>query len=282
MKRVFLSHSSSDPKAEDIARALQAAGFGIATPFTTPFDAGKDVATSLFEQLKQASVVVAVLGEQKANVLLELGYALGMAKPVILIANPNSNLPFDLAGIETIDYKAPTREIVLKILRSIERLQRENRLEEAEFPRNLREMLHVRMEFPERFERIPYWAFERAVRDAFHAAGYETEQADLTSDYGFDFKVKRRDGDLLVEIKKLSPNGRASIAAVQQLLGALHAYEAPRALLICTSDFTDSARGFAKRHARELSLWTGTELNRFAEGELPLEEALSASMAAPH
>jgi nucleoside 2-deoxyribosyltransferase len=280
MKRVFLSHGFPDAKADEIATALDEAGFAVATPFTAPFDIGKDVATSLFEQLKQASVVVAVLADQKPNVLLELGYALGMAKPVILIANVTSNLPFDLAGIEAIDYKTPVREIVSKILRSIEKLYRENRLEEAEFPHDLRGMMRIRLEFPEQFERIPYWAFERAISDAFRAAGYETEQADLKTDYGFDFKLKHPDGDLLVEVKKLSPNGRVSIAAVQQLLGAIHAYEAPQALLICTSDFTDSARGFAGRHARELTLWTASELNRFAEGQLRLDEALSHTVAA--
>jgi ubiquinone/menaquinone biosynthesis C-methylase UbiE len=60
--------------------------------------------------------------------------------------------------------------------------------------------------------------------------------------------------------------GRAS---VQQLLGAAHAYEDSVALLICTSDFTDSARDFATRQSPRIRLWTLQELERFAERRLP-------------
>jgi restriction endonuclease Mrr len=52
------------------------------------------------------------------------------------------------------------------------------------------------------------------------------------------------------------------------LLGAVFAYEAAKGLLICTSDFTDSARGFAERHSDKILLWTTGDLEQFAKGQL--------------
>jgi hypothetical protein len=273
MKHIFFSHSSSDSKAREIAVALRAScermGFSLDTPFTTPSLFGADVVGSTFEQIKQATLVVAAIGDQRTNVLLDLGYALGMGKAVILIADVSSHLPLDLNGLQAIDYRSATDEIVKGVLRTIEKLT-EVRVSEADFPFGLEGMLRLRSEYPERFERIPYLEFERAVKNAFARQGFVVEEVNPAIDYGFDFRIKREQDEILVEVKKNSLNSKVSIAAVQQLLGAVHAYEVPKALLICASDFTDSARGFAVRHARELSLWTASELEQFVKGQLPV------------
>ena len=207
-----------------------------------------------------------MISERSSSVLLELGYALGMGKAVILVADLNMSLPFDLSLIQAVDSRSPAEEIAVKLVRSIEKLKADDRLKEAELPHELRDMLRLQTEYPEKFEQITVFEFESAVRNAFQQQGYRVQDVN-PEDFGFDFRVTRGGEAALVEVKKNSPNGKVSIAAVQQLLGAVHAYEAPRAVLICTSDFTDSARGFASRYAAELVLWTVTDLIKFLDGK---------------
>ncbi len=271
MKTIFLAHSFEDQKAREIAWALRGkcerSGFNLITAFEMPFGIGTEVIASIFEQLKKASVVVAVVNERRSNVLLELGYALGMGKAVILVADLNNSLPFDLSLIQAVDYRSPTDEIAIKLMRAIGKLLEEDRFIETELPHELEEMLRLRAEYPEKFEQISAYEFERAVRNAFLKKGYQVQDVNLAQNCGFDFRVSKEGAMSLVEVKKNSPNGKVSIAAVQQLLGAIHAHDAPKALLICTSDFTDSARGFAGRYATKLTLWTVDDLVKFLEGK---------------
>ena len=274
MKTIFLSHSFDDQKAREIAWALRGkcerAGFQLVTPTEMPFGIGTDVIASIFECIKKASLVVAVMSERSSNVLLELGYALGMGKAVILVADLNTSLPFDLSLIQAVDSRSPSDEIAMKLVRAIEKLQADDRLKETDLPHELADMLKLRTEYPEKFEQIPGYEFEKAVRNAFQKQGYQVHDVTPSEDFGFDFRVIKDSKEALVEVKKNSPNGKVSIAPVQQLLGAVHAYDVPKALLICTSDFTDSARGFASRYATELVLWTVDELVKFLEGKITI------------
>lgn len=269
MKQIFLIHSFSDQKALHIAHAMRrkcdSSGLILSSASDMPTIIGRNFIASIFDQIKQASLVVAVIGDQSSQVLLELGYALGMGKSVILVADLNSNMPFDLSDLQAIDYGIPAEEIAARLLKILEKTQSEIRSSESAVPHDLAEMLRLRNEYPEKFERIPYNDFEYAVKRAFLQKGFTIEEVNPTTDYGFDFKINKGTEGILVEVKKLSPNGKVSIAVVQQLLGAIHGYHAPKAILICTSEFTDSARGFASRHASELSLWTADDLSQFLD-----------------
>src|ERR1043165_6384125 len=100
MKHIFLTHEHHDSRAKEIALALRSScrrvGFHLSTPFDAPSLFTPDLPGSTFEHIKNASLVVAILAERSVNVLLELGYALGMAKPVILVTDVRSDLPLDL------------------------------------------------------------------------------------------------------------------------------------------------------------------------------------------
>lgn len=65
---------------------------------------GASIAQSVHEAIGQAEVVVVVLGEPEVsqNSLFEAGVAVGLAKPVLVIADPEQDTPSDLAGLFTI------------------------------------------------------------------------------------------------------------------------------------------------------------------------------------
>jgi hypothetical protein len=274
MKTLFFSFNHLDRKAQYLAEMIrercQQYDFTLVM-LPEPHTLSEQPLASTFDQIKQSALVISVMGENNANVLMELGYAMGMGKPLILIADLARGLPSGLALVPAINYQNPVEEIASVVRKVLEAHQRESRpLAESEVGLDLAEMLRLWTEYPEKFERIPYSAFEAAVKKEFARQGYGIAEINPQTDYGFDFKVASQGQNFLVEVKKISANGKVSISTVQQLLGAIHAYETPKALLICTSDFTDSARAYASRHAREVTLWTMNDLAKFVHGQLKI------------
>jgi restriction endonuclease Mrr len=55
-------------------------------------------------------------------------------------------------------------------------------------------------------------------------------------------------------IKKFSPNNNITVMKVQQMLGAVHAYNADGGLIITSSGYTNSARDFAYKCSPPIDL----------------------------
>ena len=73
-----------------------------------------------YRRRRHASFVVADLTGERPNVYLEVGYAWGLGKPVILLARDGQKLHFDLAHHKCIFYKT-----IGKLAADLERLVRE-------------------------------------------------------------------------------------------------------------------------------------------------------------
>lgn len=62
------------------------------------------VVTEIVDHIKRARVVVAEVSDHNPNVFYEVGWAHALGRPTILVARRGSNLPFDIAHINTILY----------------------------------------------------------------------------------------------------------------------------------------------------------------------------------
>lgn len=60
------------------------------------------IVPELLTKIKRSAFVIVDLSEERPNVYFELGYAQGLAKPVIVTAYKGTDLPFDVADIPTI------------------------------------------------------------------------------------------------------------------------------------------------------------------------------------
>jgi nucleoside 2-deoxyribosyltransferase len=56
--------------------------------------------SQIFEQIRQSALCVVDLTDSRPNCLIELGYACGLGKRVIITARSNTHAPFDIAAIE--------------------------------------------------------------------------------------------------------------------------------------------------------------------------------------
>jgi len=281
MKTILFTFAYDDFRAREVLSSARGKLEHLGYEALSPLDLkpGDDWAHSTTDLLKRASAVIAFVTERSPNVLFETGYAYGLGKNLVLVSDM-STLPFDLRTVTAIDARSSPTEIAFEIVRQISRLESSGWQPEVALPKNLREMLEASVQRPEVFELVSGVDFERAIADEFVAQGFEAQFAQGSQEFGFDMRVRdavRR--SILVEVKKLNPNNKGSISSVQQLLGAAHAYEDSAALLVCTSDFTNSAREFALRQSSKITLWSLAELKRFAEHRItsPQIEALLAA-----
>ena len=98
MTKVFLSCSYD--RDRDLLSALldsigQAAGLEVIGPKES-IQMGADVRALMRAQIQQCDILVAIMGFERPNVLLETGFALGAGKQVILVSPAVEAIPRDL------------------------------------------------------------------------------------------------------------------------------------------------------------------------------------------
>src|SRR6266404_984294 len=74
----------------------------------------------LIRELRLATFCVADITDEKPNVMWELGYAMALGKPTIVITQDLSKLPFDIADIQSIKYdRRHLRSTLTRPLKSV-------------------------------------------------------------------------------------------------------------------------------------------------------------------
>lgn len=63
------------------------------------------ITAEIVKNLKEADLVIADTTDNNPNCFYEIGYRSALSKPLILIRNSEKNIPFDVAGLNIIDYK---------------------------------------------------------------------------------------------------------------------------------------------------------------------------------
>jgi hypothetical protein len=63
------------------------------------------IVKDIIDQVTAAQLVIADISEPNANVYFEVGYALALNKPSILLAKKDTPLPFDVSGFRVLFYE---------------------------------------------------------------------------------------------------------------------------------------------------------------------------------
>jgi SAM-dependent methyltransferase len=74
------------------------------------YDSSQQVIDRIYEQIKEADIVVSVVRDTNPNVFYESGFAFGWGKPILYVARKNESVPFDIAGIERFIFDELTSE----------------------------------------------------------------------------------------------------------------------------------------------------------------------------
>lgn len=174
--------------------------------------------------------------------MLELGYAIGIGKRVIITSSTEVELPPHLRNFTFINSGLRSNDRIDEIIILLRKMSNEknvnlveDNLQEVNY-HNLHDFLKLLLDTPENIQNIDAQEFENIVFEWFKYNDYHPEWADLKKDYGFDFVIHHHGERILVDVKKYAPNSYISVMKVQQLLGAIYAYHAMGGLLSLLRD----------------------------------------------
>lgn len=263
MKKVFLSHARSDSDLYFmLAHVLEEEGVSLFRADT--LQAGDEWRSEILAAIRSADIFIAAMDDLNPNVLLELGYALGAGKNVLLLRSAGTKIPFDVAAlpVKTIDrFDMTTAGEIAEWVRSV--TVRE--IPAADFP-NARALFEAILTDPELLDSIPPRDFESNMADFLGDLGFDAELLAARNEQGFDIFLTDNESGvrIVVEVKKHNRNSRVSVSDVQRIVGAAVVASAPAAMIVTSGGFTSSARYFSETSPLPILL-------------IPLEELLSLS-----
>jgi len=244
MKKVFLSHARRDSDLYFmLAHALEDEGVSIFRADT--LHAGDEWRSEILAAIRGADVFIAAMDDLNPNVLLELGYALGAGKNVLLLRSAGTKIPFDVAAfpVKTIDrFDMTTAGEIAEWVRSVTVRERP-----AKDYRSARALFEAILNDPELLDSIPPRDFESKMADFFTDLGFSAELLGARNEQGFDIFLTDNSSELrvVVEVKKQNRNSRVSVSDVQRIVGAAVVASAPAAIIVTSGGFTSSAHYFS-------------------------------------
>jgi nucleoside 2-deoxyribosyltransferase len=283
IRRVFVSHSAdvNEGLVRLIGEAARLAHFEVSR-LETKTRQPSDLAATVFSEIQNSDVVIVILERATPNVFLELGYAIGARKDVLLLPDRKVPVPFEVASAPYTRLHGDHRRDIAAISLALSRFD----LSTKEMLKvSSRERLTAAAGDPDVLAAITPQEFEALIADNLEEVGFRVEMAtgDLSSGYDLVLNVPEQSGRILVETKKYSPQSRVSIEHVHRLAEAVQLSGAICGLLISSGEFTASALELSHRSGARLRLLS---LNQFlniraAEDVLAMSQGIRAEGTSP-
>lgn len=264
MLRVFISHSNSFTNIDFLDRLYKELKIYDIEIINQHYNYiyNEDVTGTLLNYIKKSDVFIAIFEYENSTVLLELGYAIGIGKPILITSSTEVELPPHLRNFTFINSNLRNIDRIDEIVLYLEKINKEKK-EKENFAENLQgadynrinDMLTMLVDNPENIQNIDAREFEVLIFEWFKFNGFHPEWAEEKREFGFDFVIQHQGKRILVDVKKFSINSYVSVMKVQQLLGAVHAYHAVGGMIITSSGYTSSARDFAIKCSPKLELF---------------------------
>ena len=107
----------------------------------------------------------------------------------------------------------------------------------------------------DRFRNFNPYDFEQFIGELYKKRGYQVEATNYTGDFGADVIVVKDGIKTVVQVKRYNENNPVGVKDINQVLGAMSYYNADRATVITTSDFSNPGVELSKRTNVELINW---------------------------
>ncbi len=270
MKNVFLSgpHGSHEDLSL-LSDALTAAGIEVWRPDRILPGTGTDWSGEILSAIKRCDVFVAVLYKAHPNVMLELGYALGGGKSVLLIRGSGGEIPFDVASLPMLTMDRFDSRSLSEAVAWITQATARPRPAAPDF-HNAQDMLRRMCDDESFLDEVAPRDFEECIANVLQEKGFHTERMPARNVRGFDIELREilPKVTAVVEVKKQNRNSRLSVSEVQRVVGAAVTARAQCAIIVTSGRFTASARFCADDSPIRVVLLTIDELADLTRGGL--------------
>jgi len=263
MKKVFLSHSRSSLGFSHVLSILAAelSLRGIEVLRADELAAGANWQASIVSAIKKADALIAVVdfAKSNSNVMLEIGYAIGAGRQVILLCENPAEIPFDLSSMPALAINHFGPWTVDEIVHRIEAIASKSQFDRP-ILKSARDRLHQATIDPEYLDQISPADFEGLIGDFFSDLGISVELLRGNNETGFDIILHIGRRSTAVLVKKYASQGRLGIGDVQRLVGACVVAGMRTGLMITNTGYTTSAQRFALHSPVAIHLLTLQDL----------------------
>jgi len=119
-------------------------------------------------------------------------------------------------------------------------------------PKALEHLKKIELGLNNNFKDYTPYDFEKFIAKLFEKMGYFCNVTKKTGDYGVDVVARKGKDTIVIQAKKYKHGNNVGNVDVQKILGAMWKYEANKAIVVTTSDFTVQAESQAKGAPVEL------------------------------
>jgi hypothetical protein len=264
MKKVFVSYSFDDHYAHQTISFLRSHFSPNVVEIldiknSTPVR--ENIKKAITELINKCSIYVCFIERNDPNVMFELGYALGINKPIVIIGE-TQDIPADLRGMAYIQRGSSSYEILSFLENNLTNYNLVSPFYDFE-PRHLLDNLQMLARNPDMLDRLDGREFEMLIRQWFEYKGFHVDQPHVSMDLGFDFRVAPFEGaSAIVEVKKYKATSKVPVSIIRQLVGAMALENVSYGVVVSSAPYTNSARYFANEIGCKVALWTINDLIR--------------------
>lgn len=210
---------------------------------------GSSLTESVQDAIQRADVVIGLFAHDDralANTAFEVGFAVALGKPVLLVVSPGAQIPSDLQSFLYVQAEPDNIEAVALALDNLDRYSVPVRVERlrSSSAAPLGAYADQLLEVVRTLGDASDTAFEELVASAIEASGVVAVPTSAEGDRGFDIGVWSDDLDaiggnpLLIQLKH-----HVSENSVRQSLTALHQTPGARVVLVVSLDETPPVTG---------------------------------------
>lgn len=257
MNSIFISYSFSDAFAGKLMAAIKdllSDNFVLLDYSQESW--GQNV--GILEFVKKCDYFICVFDSNNPNVMLELGYAMGKNKNIILIAEHN-DIPYDLKNFEYIKKGDNINEIVMELNKRI--YLSHPALKERICYSDYKENIMRAIEDKEFLDSMNYRDFEKIIYEYLKAQNIPVIYQGQARDTGYDFQIPER--NCVVEVKKYNRNGKISLSVIRAFIGTMIENDADKGIIISSTEFTKSAINFVQNLEQHIVLLSLQDLIKF-------------------
>lgn len=235
--KIFISHSAQDAeKADELQRVLSQRGESVVVA------AASDGPGEISAKIRSSDIVVAYLLQPSSNTFVELGIALGSGRATVLVGSVGEPSIVDELDLPSVAPSGSALRDAHAVAATIERVT-QTLPERTASPVTLDALAAD----PAALEATDYQMFETLVLEWFEKVGAVVEPS--APDEGCDFRLRYENRDFLVEVKKLSRQGRVPVEALRSLIQAVHVSGSAGGILITSSPLTSAALSIARENS---------------------------------
>ena len=248
MSSVFISYSFSDVFAGKIAEAVK--NLLSENYIFLDYNHGNwEQNSSILETIKKCDYFICVFKSGNPNVMLELGYAMGKNKKIILIAE-HDDIPYDLRSFEYIKRSENINEIVMELNK---RICLSNPIpKEMICYCDYKENIMRAKEDKEFLDNMDYREFEIVIYEYLMAQNLEIVIQKMTKDKGYDFYIPKL--NRVVDVKKYNRSSKVSLSVIRTFLGVMVENNVNKGIIISSTEFTRSALNFVENLEQQIVL----------------------------